>query len=521
MQSSPAYANDARPSGSLSAYWRAIRRHWLLASLVTLAAVASSVAWLSTREPKYEATAQVLVTPLAPDDPTYFGLQLIRDSGDDPTRVLRTAATIVRSPRAAQRTASLMGPGWNAKEVLDAVEVLPQGQSSIIEVQARTDMARESARLANTFTRSALAVRKDLLRRQVESLLADLRRRQSETPGPAPELASRITQLETIRTGDDPTLSIVQAATPPTSEVGAGPGVIVFLSLIIGLVLGAAAAILAELLNRRVRDEEEATEALHLPVLARVPLTTHGAGQSKNGAAWTMPPAIHEAFRTVLIQLTSDGAKSNGAIMVTSASSGDGKTTAAIDLATSIAASGHKVLLVDFDLRKPEVATMLGLDDEQDLNSFVPNRKRDSTLADTVTQVPGIRNLSVLGPTGMPGRGIGFVESLHQEVPKMLAEAEKLAEFVVVDSPPLGEVSDALRLVDEVDHIIVVTRPGHTHRSNFQVMRELLQRTPHAPAGLVVLDDTKSINSSYYSYGALYDGASAAGKGRRTRLKRQ
>src|SRR4051812_36496865 len=260
MHSSARLASDARPSGSLSAYWRAIRRHWLLASLVTLTAVASSVAWLSVREPAYEAAAQVLVTPLAPDDPTYFGLQLIRDSGDDPTRVLRTAATIVRAPRAAQRTASLMGPGWNAKDVLDAVEVVPQGQSSILEVKARADMAAESARLANSFARSALAVRKDLLRSEVDGLLADLRRRQRETPTSPEELSSRITQLETIRNGDDPTLSIVQAATPPTSEVGASPPVIVALSLIIGLVLGAAAAILAELFNRRVRDEEEASD---------------------------------------------------------------------------------------------------------------------------------------------------------------------------------------------------------------------------------------------------------------------
>ena len=129
--------------------------------------------WLSVREAKYEATAQVLVTPLSPDDPTYFGLQLIRDSGDDPTRVLRTAATIVRSPQAAQRAAQLMPAGWNAKQVLDAVEVVPQGQSSIIEVKARAQDARESARLANTFTRAALAVRRDLLRRQINSLLRE------------------------------------------------------------------------------------------------------------------------------------------------------------------------------------------------------------------------------------------------------------------------------------------------------------------------------------------------------------
>jgi Mrp family chromosome partitioning ATPase len=519
MYTSSPLPADARTSGSLSSYWRAIRRHWLLATLVALTAVASTVAWLSVREPKYEAAAQVLVTPLSPDDPTYFGLQLIRDSGDDPTRVLRTASTIVRSPRAAQRTATEMGPGWTAKTVLDAVEVVPQGQSSILEVKARADESAEAAKLANTFTRSALAVREDLLHRQVQALLADLRRRQQQAASAPEELASRITQLETIRNGDDPTLSLVQSATQPTSEVGASSAVIVALSLIFGLVLGAAAAILRELLNRRVRDEDEVTGTLHLPVLARVPIINQRTRQSTNGAAWALPPPIHEAFRTVLIQLTDEGEAAHGSIMVTSASSGDGKTTAAINLATSIAASGHEVLLIDFDMRKPEIARLLGL--EEALGAVAPSEKRRTKLADTVVKVPGIRNLSVLAPSGLPGRGMGFVESLHREIAKVLAEAKELADFVVMDSPPLGQVSDALRLVDEVDHIIVVTRPGHTHRSNFKVMNELLQRTPHAPAGLVVLDDTKSVKTGYYDYGR-YEGVASGGGGggRRARLKR-
>ncbi len=507
------------PAGTLSAYARAIRRNWVIASLVTLTAVASSIAWLSVRESRYEATAQVLVSPLSPADPTYFGLQLIRDSGDDPTRVLRTASTIVRSPQAAQRTAALMGRPWNPKQVLDSVEVVPQGQSSILEVTARANEPRETARLANTFTREALAVRRDLLRRQINGTLSELRGRQEEG-GPGTGLSGRISQLETIRDGEDPTLSVVQAASPPTSQIGASTPVIVVLSLIVGLVLGAAAAILRELLNRRIRDEDEVLDLLPLPVLARVPETNRRARQSMNGAAWALPSPIHEAFRTVLIQLTSDSDESGRTIMVTSASSGDGKSTSAVNLAVSIAATGQSVILIDFDLRKPDVGRMLGLEEEQSLLSLVASDSTSARLADVLATVPGVPNLSVLAPIGMPDRALGFVETLHRRVPAVLAEAKELADFVVLDSAPLGEVSDALRLVDHVDDVIVVTRPGHTHRNNFEIMRDLLERTSHAPTGLLILDDTKAARPRYYDYGARYAGRRGTGKRRLARFSR-
>jgi Mrp family chromosome partitioning ATPase/capsular polysaccharide biosynthesis protein len=494
--------------GTFEIYARAIRRHRAVLVLVTLAALLGSFAWLALRSPVYDANAQILVTPLAPDDQTFFGLQLLRDSGDDPTRMLKTASTIVRSPAAAARTAQQMGPGWNIKRVLKQVTVTPVNQSSLLSVNGEAGDARTAARLANTFTRSSLQVRGDVLRRQVEALLPRLRARQQSLAGGGggsnTDLAARINQLEAVRQGDDPTLSVIEPAAVPAAASGARAPLVVILALIAGVTLGIGAALLLELLNRHVRDEEEAVDLYALPILAQVPTLPRRSRQEHDGLQWNIAPAALEAFRMLLVQLAPKGAEESPAarvIMVTSASTGDGKTTSAINLAMSIAAGGHRTMLVDFDVRKPDVQNMLHLDRAHPLSTLVSADIDDGRLSGLLTPVRTVPNLSVLATVRSSVGDIGLVEALNQRLPSILESARELADFVIVDSAPLGEISDALRIADYVDDLLVVVRPGNTDRTNFEVMRDLLVRTGHRPAGLLVIGGQQRVSTGYYEHG--------------------
>ena len=78
---------------------------------------------------------------------------------------------------------------------------------------------------------------------------------------------------------------------------------------------------------------------------------------------------------------------------------------------------------------------------------------------------------------------IALVEALSRRLPELIAEARELCNYVVIDTAPLGEISDALRLVGDVDNVIIVTRPGHTNRGHFEVTRDLLHRTAYTPPG--------------------------------------
>lgn len=483
--------------GALSPYLRAIRAHKIAFIAIVAAALLGALLWLVIRSPTYEATAQLLVTPLPQDDQEFLGFELLRDSGD-PTRTVQTAATLVESRVAAEATARQLGGDWTADKVLDAISIQPEGESNIVAVTAQADDPQLAARIANTFAATSLATRAKALRAQIDQELKRLRAGDQPTapPGEESDVDLRIRQLEALQERGDPTLSLSQRATPPTSATGAGPLLVILLALLAGVALAAVATILLELTGGKVRDEQDAAEIFGLPVLARVPELPRRFRERKTGEPWIMPPLVREAFRTLAVQLDRRG--SGRVIMLTSASTGDGKTTSAINLATELAVEGRRTLLLDLDIRKPAVGVELGFASEQSHSALLDE---DVSLESLVSPSPGLPSLSVLAIDPRGPQDAALMEKLARRLPEIVAEARELAEFIVVDTAPVGEVSDALRFTRQVDEILVVTRPGHTNRSNAKVMRELMDGLDERPRGLVVIGDATGTTNRYYMYG--------------------
>jgi capsular exopolysaccharide synthesis family protein len=502
--STPVTGGTAGHDGALGPYLSALRSHKLLILVVTLATVAAAMAWLQLRDPRYEASAQVLVTPLPQDDQTFLGLQVLRDSGD-PTRTVQTAATLLDSPRVAAAVARDLGDGWTIDRVRDAVDIEPAGQSNILAVTASGNSAGEARRVANRFVQVALADRNKELSRQIGAELDRLRRRQQSLGDPTGtagvELSDKISELESVEARGDPTFSLSQRATTPQSAKGAGGLIVIPIALLAGLALGSGAALLVELFDRRLRSENEFLAAYPLPVLARVPKLSPTQRRAISSDGWLMPPAVHETFRTVLAQLNALEEPPRS-LMVTSASTGEGKTTTAINLAMAIAASGHSVILADFDLRKPAVGRYLGIESEHTAASLLTaprmSARRFTRLLNDVPRSPNFKVLCV----GADGGGPGLVHAFEDSAANLLEEAANQAEYVVVDTPPLGEVSDALTFANAVDATILVGRPGKTNLRQFEFTRDLLERVGHAPVGHVLIAvPQRSAGGYYHPYG--------------------
>ena len=484
--------------GALGPYLRAIAAHKLVVALATLATLAGAIAWLTLRTPDYEATAEILVTAVPQADSTYIGLPLLRESGE-PTRTIQTAATLIESASAAQLTAKRVGHGLTRTMVREAVTVNPKGESNILGVTAVATSGELAAQLANTFAESSLEFRRRRLAAQLNRTLRQLHTREAALKADgaaagsdaASELQRRISALEAIANGDDPTLNISEPATPPQKPKGAASYLVIALALIAGFLLGTGIALAMRLAERQIRDEDEVLGAFPLPVLTRVPILSRRILRGHG-----MPPGIREAFRTLIAQLEVR-APGDRVLMVTSASRNDGKTTSAVNLALSLVASGHRVVLIDFDLRKPDIARRLRMDAGQGL---APMLSPDARLTDLLLPAPLLPLLRVATAASTQG-DVALLEALLRRLPAILEQAAEAADYVIVDTAPVGEVADAIKVVDHVDQVLLVVRPANTNRVNLEHARDLLSSTGRSPLGYIILGERRGGSNRYYTYG--------------------
>lgn len=481
-------ADRGAREGALGPYLRALRARKLMAFAITVVAIAAAAGVLARRSPAFVATTQILVTPLAQNDQTFIGVSLVRDAGD-PTRTIQTAAALIESTYAAQLTAARVGHGLTTQQVQSDVTVVPVGQSNLLDVTAKAAAGSLAAHLATSYAEQSLYVRGLTIRRQINALIASL------SGSPTPGNQARVLELRAVLRNGDPTLSISRPAPVPRSPSGAPKWLVLALATIVGFVIASIAAVLTEQFNRRVRELDDLISLYPLPVLGRVPAMRRGDDVDDPFRA---SPMVREAFRTLQIQL--DKREAGGrTVMVTSASGADGKTAVTLNLALALVGSGHRVLLLDFDLRKPDLERRLGLPPSGGLTSLLT---RSAPLSELIQQVPRLAPLSVVPAAGGPG-DLALLPVLARRLPEIIREAGASFDYIVIDTAPLGEVGDTLAVVDVADELILVGRPGNTDRIGLGLVRDLLTRAGTQPAGWVIVGEEDASRGSYYGYGSV------------------
>lgn len=451
---------------------RAVRRRWWLVALCAIAAAAVAAWWCHQHPRSFEASSTVLVDPVPDDDQTFTGIPVLHQAGS-PDRAVRTAAGLLDTDRAARLTAARLGPDWTAQRVRGHTEVAQRDGSNLVEVTGRDGDAPQAARLASAYAATALGVRRATLRIQLNAAIAGLEDRLAALPRaerrgePASELRDRIDRLQVARDVGDPTLTLVEPASVPGERVGTPPWAIVTLAALGGLLAGVLLALLLAGADARVRDEEELRDAYPLPVLARVP-------RGGRKAALDVRP-----YRSLVAEL-SGSTQTTRAVLLTAASTGEGTTRASAGLGLALAEAGASVVLVDLDLRRPAVASTLGI------RNAPPVSVHDS-LADLESQlIPAPQNerLRVLVPE--PVGDESSLMGLQPYLPRLVSMARGLGHYVILDSPPLGQVGDALWLARAADAVLVVARPGRTSRARLADLKARLERANRRPLGYLV-----------------------------------
>jgi len=287
------------------------------------------------------------------------------------------------------------------------------------------------------------------------------------------------------------------------------------LAIVVGLVGGIGLALLREYLDNTVKTPDDVETLARLPSLAVVPAFGDGASTSKRAALKGISPNGHEkrielvaqhlpksqvseafrALRTALLLSQPD--RPPQVILVTSALPREGKTTAAANLAVTLAQLGDKTVLVDADLRKPGVGRLLDLGTGKyaGLSSYLAGV---SSLDLVTVPHPQIQNLAAI-PTGpLPPNPADLLSS--HKLAEGIIELRKKYKFVVIDSPPIMAATDAVVLSVQTDGVLLVVRSGETPKEAFTRTRDLLTSVKCHLLGVVLNAVDASAPDYYYSY---------------------
>lgn len=296
---------------------------------------------------------------------------------------------------------------------------------------------------------------------------------------------------------------VLDAARPQMAPIRPNVPQSILLGVVAGLIAGLGLALLLEFLDSSVTTQAEIEERLGLTFLGFVPTIPVGAvdGQTKDLHIHREPKSMiaecTRAVRTNLLFMSPD--KPLRRMLVTSSGPQEGKSTTAINLAIAMAQSGQKVLIVDTDMRRPRLHKAFGVPNDVGVSSLVVG---EGKLEDAIktTEVPGVYLLPC-GP--VPPNP---AELLHTKAfGELLETLDGKFDRVLLDSPPVGAVADAVVLATQVAGVVMVLKAGVTHRDVAKRTVRALNDVK-APILGAVLNDVNLERSRYgdYYYGYAY-----------------
>ena len=489
------------------------KRKWSIL-LTTILTVGSALFFSFRQTPMYDSAAQVLVTPTNVN-------QLVQGAPAANLVSMDTEQGIAASSAVAQLAAEQLGAelqGTTTVSVPSNTQFLkitfsstdPSTAQSGAQAVAESYLKfREQAALQNA-SRAATGYREQLtkLEAQVATLqvkLADLAAGSSAAIELSAQIGQRNSSVDFLRSklleltaqGVAPGQVVADAALPtsPSSPNHVRNGI---LALIVGLALGLGLAFLRERLDDRLTGREDLELGLGAPVLAIVPKIDGWRRKNRALLASVAVPTstASEAYRTIRTNLqfiARDGAAKIFAIG--SASQGEGKTTTVANLAVTLAQTGKHVVVISCDLRKPRLHRFFDLTNDVGLSAVLRGGATVLEVAQRPKDIASLRVIVSGPPPADPGELLA-----SEAMETLLRDLRPHADFILLDTPPVLAVSDALVLAPLCDGFIVLADAGSTSGSEVVHAREQLKQVGANIVG-GILNNFDPSNAKYYHPG--------------------
>lgn len=299
-------------------------------------------------------------------------------------------------------------------------------------------------------------------------------------------------QAEVSKSNISP-IRIVDAPEADEIQYFPDPLIVFIIAILMGLITPSVTLFVKELLNTKVMVPADIEGLSEIPVVSQI-----SRNKGKKKQVLVVGPdtrsEISEQFRllrTNLQYLMTGGTEKT--ILVTSSMGGEGKTFVSVNFAAVLALAGKRVLLMEMDLRKPKLSSALGLSNETGVTNYIVS---DVSLRDVIKPSGFNDNCWVLSSGNIPPNPSELI--IHNKVEKLFAEAKSQFDYIIVDTPPAGLVTDAQLLSRFSDLTLYVVRQKFTYKRQISMAEEMAENN-RLKKMYIVLNDVRKLPG--YDYG--------------------
>ncbi len=448
----------------------------------------------TTYEQSLELNAVDMVDDYLSDKKYEFGKVIVPSSLtlDDPT-----LGGLISSYNTAQ---------LERQQLLDAN--VPADNPAVIEANGQIEKLR-------------ISIRENLknIKASLNSTIARLRQRSSENeaqlktmPVRVKELAEIKEEVEALRTlykflqehKEETAISrastisnsaVVDRSFATTVPIKPNRRSIQILAILLGLGLPALFIFVGEILNDKVTTRIDIEKITTAPILGEI---GHSYSEKVLMVNKTTRSMVAEQFRIIRsnLQYILSTKAEKSVLLVTSSFSGEGKSFVSTNMGAVLALAGKKTVILEFDIRKPKVISGLGMSKGPGITNYLVGK---ATLEDIIRPVPDQENLFIIGCGPVPPNPAELL--LDQRVEDMFIWLRQNFDVVLIDTAPVGMVSDAMTLSKFADSTLYLVRQGHTFKKQVALIDEFYQANKLPKVSIIINDVKMKPGYGYYGYG--------------------
>jgi len=441
---------------TLQDYVDSLRKHWLVIVALTILGAGAAFGYARTLPPEYSSTAAVMLVPQRGDSTN----ELVQGTSYVQSLV-QTYAVLASSPLVLSPVIDELDLEGTPTQLAKRVSVVNTLNTVVIEISVTDSSAEQAQRITEAIT---------------DSLIEAV-----PTVSPSDADNQPAVRLETIA-----------PARMPQAPIGPNTRLITLIGAAIGLALAVTYALFRRVLGTRITERSDIAAVTDAPVIGEIVawrrsytiLSTMLRSRDSRSA---------ESFRGLAANLKYVAVDRDlRVVMMTSSAPHEGKSSVSIGLATALAEPGHRVLVIDADLRRSSIAAQLQLEGSVGVTSVLVG---DATFEEAVQHSESMNIDIIAGGATAPNPGQLITSHRLRE---LVEEARDRYEYVIIDSAPALVVSDALLLADLADGVLVVARSGRTRRKQIISVLDTLKSTHKDVVGIVLNAVKRKERGPYY-----------------------